>query len=76
MNADVFKGMWKQVEGQVKSTWGKLTDDDLQQIDGDREKLIGKLEERYGWSKSEADAQLDRFLAEHDRGNNPNMSSF
>ncbi len=76
MNQDIFKGMWKQLEGQVKTTWGKLTSDDLKQIDGNREKLVGKLEERYGWSKSEADAQVDRFLAEHDQGsfnNSPHM---
>ncbi len=64
MNADIFAGMWKQVRGQVKQTWGKLTDDDLAQVDGNRDKLVGKLQERYGYSKAQADAEVDRFVNE------------
>lgn len=67
MSSDILAGMWKQVRGQVKQTWGKLTDDDLDQIDGQRDKLVGKLQERYGYTKMQADAELDRFLNESNR---------
>jgi uncharacterized protein YjbJ (UPF0337 family) len=67
MNNDVLSGMWKQVRGQVKEAWGKLTDDELDEIDGKRDKLVGKLQEKYGWTRMEADAELDRFLRESDR---------
>ena len=66
MNEDVFSGLWKQVRGQVKETWGKLTDDELDEIDGKRDKLVGKLQERYGWTRMEAEAELDRFMRESD----------
>ncbi len=65
MNSDILSGMWKQLEGSVKQQWGKLTDNDLKQIDGSREKLVGKLEERYGYSKDQAEAQVDQFLSRH-----------
>jgi uncharacterized protein YjbJ (UPF0337 family) len=64
---DVLSGMWKQVRGQVKETWGKLTDDDLDQIDGKRDQLVGKLQERYGWSKMQAEAEYDRWMRESGR---------
>ena len=67
MNSDILSGMWKQLRGQAKQTWGKLTDDDLDQIDGQRDKLVGKLQERYGYTKMQADAELDRFLNESNR---------
>jgi uncharacterized protein YjbJ (UPF0337 family) len=61
MNADIIKGQWKQVQGSVRKQWGKLTDDDLTQIRGDREKLIGKIQERYGRTRQEAEQEVDRF---------------
>ena len=64
---DVLAGMWKQIRGQVKETWGKLTDDDLDTIDGKRDQLIGKLQERYGWTKMQADAEYERFMRESGR---------
>lgn len=51
MNSDVIKGKWKQLTGKIKERWGDLTDDDLQAADGHAEYLVGKLQERYGWSK-------------------------
>ncbi len=74
MNSDILSGMWKQMRGQVKETWGKLTDDDLRQIDGSRDKLVGKLQERYGISRDQADHEVDRFLTqqEHNRSDFPN----
>ncbi len=61
MNADTIKGQWKQVEGSVRKQWGKLTDDDLTQIQGDRDKLVGKIQERYGKSREEAEREVERF---------------
>lgn len=62
MNWDQVKGNWKQFTGEVKSQWGALTDDDLTYIDGERDKLVGKLQERYGIAKDEAERQADRFV--------------
>jgi uncharacterized protein YjbJ (UPF0337 family) len=58
MNWDRIKGNWKQVTGQVKSQWGKLTDDDLDVVAGQRDQLAGKIQERYGIAKDEAEKQL------------------
>jgi len=64
MNTDTFKGQWNQLKGRVRRQWGKLTDDDVDQIQGNAEILLGKLQERYGRSKDEAQRDLDRFLEE------------
>mgnify|MGYP005761931601 CR=1 FL=1 len=61
MNADRIKGNWKQLTGRITSEWGKLTDDDLLGADGHREYLAGKLQERYGIAKDEAEAKVRRF---------------
>ncbi len=60
MNADIIKGNWRQLKGQVKEWWGQLTDDDLDRIEGSGEKLIGRLQERYGWTKERAEEEVDR----------------
>ena len=62
MNSDILKGKWTQVKGEVRSKWGKLTDDDLTQIEGETEKMIGKLQERYGYGRERAEKELDDFL--------------
>lgn len=62
MNNDIFQGKWKQMKGSVKQWWGDLTDDDLDQIDGQREKLEGKLQERYGWTKEQAREEVNQRL--------------
>lgn len=59
MNEDIFKGKWKQIRAQIKREWGKLTDDELDQIDGNRELLEGKLQERYGLAREEARRQVE-----------------
>lgn len=59
MNWDIVKGKWSQVTGSAKSKWGDLTDNDLQQIAGEREKLVGKVQEKYGLAKDEAEKQVD-----------------
>lgn len=61
MNWDRIEGNWKQMTGNVKAQWGKLTDDDLTQIAGRREALEGKLQERYGLAKDEVKKQVDSF---------------
>lgn len=63
MNEDILKGKWKQLRGEAKQFWGKLTNDDLDQLDGASDKLAGKLQERYGYSKEEAKNELDKFMA-------------
>jgi uncharacterized protein YjbJ (UPF0337 family) len=65
MNEDVFKGKWHQLKGDVKSRWGKLTDDDVDRAEGDAEKLIGRLQERYGYQRDEAKREVDDFLRRH-----------
>ena len=67
MNWDELKGNWKTAMGQVKSKWGKLTDDDLKQIDGKREELAG-LQKLYGHTKEEAEKHIDAFLKAFKRG--------
>lgn len=71
LNQDVLKGKWKQMRGQVKQWWGDLTDDDLDQIDGSTDKLVGRLQERYGYAKEEAESEVDRRLKTYDTGTNP-----
>ncbi len=65
MNWDTIKGNWKQLTGAAKSNWGKLTDDDVTQAAGERDKLVGKVQERYGIAKDEAERQVDEFAAKH-----------
>lgn len=64
MNWDIVEGNWKQLTGKAKQRWGKLTDDDLVQIHGKREQLIGRIQERYGLSRSDADRELERFVCD------------
>jgi uncharacterized protein YjbJ (UPF0337 family) len=56
------KGNWKQVRGDVQERWGKLTDDDLDQIQGQRDKLIGRIQERYGQTQQEVERQVDEWV--------------
>lgn len=67
MNADTLKGQWHQMKGDVKTQWGKLTDNDLDQIAGQSEKLIGKLQERYGYARERAEREVRDFDAEANR---------
>lgn len=62
MNWDEIKGDWKTFAGKVKTQWGKLTDDDLTQINGKREELSGRLQSHYGHSKERAEEHIDKFL--------------
>jgi uncharacterized protein YjbJ (UPF0337 family) len=61
MNWDTIAGQWKQVRGKVVEKWGKLTDDDLQVIAGKRDQLVGRIQERYGITREEAERQVQEF---------------
>jgi uncharacterized protein YjbJ (UPF0337 family) len=61
MNHDRIEGNWKQVKGKVKEQWGKLTDDDLDVIAGKRDQLLGRIQERHGLAKDEAETQVRAF---------------
>ena len=65
MNEDQFEGKWKQMKGTVKEKWGKLTDDDVTVINGKKDILAGKIQERYGITKEEAERQIDEFNRMH-----------
>jgi uncharacterized protein YjbJ (UPF0337 family) len=67
MNSDTLKGQWHQVKGEIKTQWGKLTDSDLDQIEGNGEKLIGKIQERYGYAKDRAEQEFRDFQAASDK---------
>ncbi|NBG87176.1 CsbD family protein [Isachenkonia alkalipeptolytica] len=56
-----WEGRWDQITGSMKKRWGKLTDDDLKQIDGNKDRLVGKLKERYGLTKEQAEKKIDDF---------------
>jgi uncharacterized protein YjbJ (UPF0337 family) len=62
MNWDQIKGQWKQHAGKAKQKWGKFTDDELAQLEGRKDQLVGKLQERYGLKKEEAEKQADDFI--------------
>lgn len=57
MNEDILKGKWNQLKGNLKQWWGKLTDDDIEQINGSYDKLVGTVQERYGYSRERADKE-------------------
>lgn len=58
MNRDIFEGNWRQMKGKVKARWGKLTDDELDQIEGNYDVLLGKIQEAYGMSREEVERDL------------------
>ena len=59
---DILAGKWQQLRGQVRSWWGDVTDDELDQIAGQRDKLAGSMREHYGWTQEKADEEINRFL--------------
>lgn len=62
MNKNVFQGEWEEIKGRLLETWGKLTQDDLKEIQGNHERIIGKLQKHYGYSEEEAKRVLRDFL--------------
>jgi len=61
MNQDVIQGQWQQLKGSLKAKWGKLTDDDLSRAQGNHQYLVGRLQERYGWQKEQAEREIREF---------------
>lgn len=61
MNRDTLKGQWNQMKGRVREQWGKLTDDDLDKVGGSYERLVGKIQERYGVAKEKAKDMVDKI---------------
>ncbi len=64
---DILQGNWKQLRGQIREWWGKLTDDDLTKIDGKRENLVGVLQTKYGYAKERAETEVNGRLAEWEK---------
>lgn len=64
MNDDILEGKWKQLKGHVQEQWGELTNDEVDQIQGKRDVLVGKLQEKYGYTRDEAEREVNDFLAD------------
>jgi len=71
MNRAQLRGDWNVMKGKVKQQWGKLTDDDISQINGQREELIGRLQKAYGRAREDLEKEVDRWEDEADRGAAP-----
>jgi uncharacterized protein YjbJ (UPF0337 family) len=65
MNQDILAGKWKRIRGELKTWWGSLTDDDVERIGGQKDKLIGLLQERYGYTREQAEQEVERRLQEY-----------
>jgi uncharacterized protein YjbJ (UPF0337 family) len=66
MNKDVFEGKWKQVRGEAKLWWGKLTDDDLDKVGGQFDVFAGLLQEKYGYSRQQAEEEIEKQMNEYE----------
>ncbi|MFO7681527.1 MAG: CsbD family protein [Chloroflexota bacterium] len=62
MNSDILKGNWKQFRGEIQKQWGKLTNDDLDVINGEYDKLVGQVQERYGWNRERAEREVTDYF--------------
>ena len=62
MNWDQIEGKWKQMKGSIRQKWGQLTDSDFEQIAGNRDKFLGRLQERYGYTREKAETELNEWL--------------
>ena len=63
MNSDQFEGKWKQLKGTVKQRWGKLTDNDITMLSGKKDELVGKIQERYGITREQAEKEADEWAS-------------
>ena len=66
MDWNVIEGKWKELKGNVRQRWGKLTDDDIDQIGGKKDELVGRLQQRYGYAKDDAMREIDDFGSSFD----------
>jgi uncharacterized protein YjbJ (UPF0337 family) len=64
MNQDILEGKWKELQGSVKTWWGQLSNRDLDQIQGRYERLVGKLQEHYGYTRQEAEREIQKFFTQ------------
>jgi uncharacterized protein YjbJ (UPF0337 family) len=62
MNKDILAGKWKQLRGAIQKQWGRLTNDELDQIEGNSERLLGLIQEKYGYARDEAERRLNEFV--------------
>jgi uncharacterized protein YjbJ (UPF0337 family) len=74
MNKDILRGKWTQVKGSIRSKWGEITNDDLDMIQGDAEKFIGVLQERYGYARDKAEREIEEFLGRTQRTGTTGMT--
>jgi uncharacterized protein YjbJ (UPF0337 family) len=65
MDANILKGKWLQLKGSVREKWGQLTDDEVDMVGGNAERLVGLIQERYGYAKQRAEDEVDSFLARY-----------
>lgn len=65
MNQDILQGKWEQLKGKVRAQWGKLTDDDVEKVGGKKDNLVGRLRERYGYGKDDAEREVDDWVRRH-----------
>ena len=65
MDSNILKGKWLQLKGSIREKWGQLTDDDVDKVSGSVERLVGLIQERYGYAKQQAEAEVDSFLARY-----------
>lgn len=65
MNDDILKGKWKEIKDEIKKQWGDLTDDELMEIDGEKDKLVGTIQKKYGYSKEKAEDEYKSFMDRH-----------
>ncbi len=66
MNSDMLKGKWHEVKGSLRQQWGRLTDSDFDEIGGNLERLVGRLQKRYGYSKDQAQREVDEVVKKLD----------
>jgi len=62
MNEDILKGKWDQLKGKLRTKWAKLTDDDVERVGGAKDQLVGRIRERYGFAKEDAEREVDDWL--------------
>jgi uncharacterized protein YjbJ (UPF0337 family) len=65
MNSDIFQGKWNQFKGDIKRQWGLLTDNDVALIEGNYDKFVGLLQERYGWERAHAEREINNYFESH-----------
>ncbi|MEI7850109.1 MAG: CsbD family protein [Chloroflexota bacterium] len=75
MNKDIFEGKWKQVRGEARSWWGKLTDDDLDRVAGKYDSFIGLLQEKYGYTHEQATNEIHKHLTDFETAAKKKMAS-